>query len=551
MDTVSLFDKFDFKNFNQGQPLRLRRSTIAETKIRFEGKPISFERYRFSKKILDTKANSIIFKCGRQVGKSFTLALAILTNLVTRPYCTFLYVAPEVSQAKVFSTDKIEARIRESEEFKKLYIDKTCIRSVFKKSFINESQIYFKAVTQLESIRGISSDINLYDEWQDIIPDSMGIINETMSGKDHEAYIWGAGTPKTIHNHIESTWQDSSMIIPIMVCSNKTFRHHNPPSKAMIQPDGLRCPECKARINVDDIYYKAMGDPNAKRQGFWIPQIALPVHVNNPSKWADLLYKMENLPPEQFDNESMGLSAGQGQYQISEGDLKRACSTPFSFRMWQNWQEFFELEDGTRIPSGIRELWAGLDWGHTAERSYTVLKIGGFNIYTNRFTIVYGKKFLHADPLRCVDEIAYILQQFAVTHCCPDYGGGWTANELLAKYTKDFCVVIPCFYSTEKSLRWEYKDKYQRYHASRTGSLIDIFHQIARGRFHFYSWSQLKETAGMYLAEFQESSKDAQGNVKVLFTHAANKPDDALHASNYLFGSWKAKYDPRAEIFRG
>lgn len=522
------------------QVIQTRRSEIAETKLCFEGNPMSFERYKFSRKIIDTKAKGIVFKCGRQTAKSFTLGTATLTSLVSTPYRKYLYVAPTLTQTRVFSSDKIESRIRESPDFKKLFVDKECTRNVFEKSFTNEARIYFRAATQLDTIRGISVHVNLFDEIQDIPLDNLGVIEETMSGRE-DNNIWYAGTPKTIHNGIETLWQRSSQVVPILVCP---AGHHNIPGVELIHRTGLLCQTCKEKIDVENSYLKRMGKEDTELTGFWIPQIVLPLHVNNPDKWAKLVFKKENLPADQFLNEVMGLSAGEGMYLLQEKHLATACSNPEPFEMWEQWQERYS---NGRI-SGIQEFWAGIDWGHTARRSYSVIMIGGYDTATRRFVVVYAKKFLSANPLAVVDECAKLIEDFNVTQVIPDYGGGWGVNELLA--SKVGCPVIPCMYAGER-IRWQYDVKGQMYKASRSRSLIDSFKQIRTGRISFFQWSQFRELAKMFLAEYQETSEDNRLNVVTKFDHSDDDPDDALHAFNLLYNAWKFKYDPAGLYFPG
>jgi hypothetical protein len=137
---------------------------------------------------------------------------------------------------------------------------------------------------------------------------------------------------------------------------------------------------------------------------------------------------------------------------------------------------------------------------------------------------------------------------FNVQHIIPDYGGGWTANEVLAKSVR--CPVIQCIYAGER-IRWTFDVAGQMYKAARSRSMIDTFQQIKKGRIHFYDWDQFKELAKMFLAIFQETSIDNKGNTYTVFSHSPDQPDDAFHAFNLLFQAWKFKYDPAGRIFPG
>jgi hypothetical protein len=522
---------------------KTRRSELAETKLFFEGKKISFEDFKFSKQIIDTKAPSVVLKCGRQTAKSVSLGTVIITSLVTSPYKQYLYVSPTTMQTSVFSSAKIQARLNESPAFSKLFVDKTCTQNVKEKSFVNDARIYFRAATQLEAIRGLAVHVNFIDEIQDIPLDYLSIIEETMSGQKTAPESWYAGTPKTIHNGLQIKWDQSNQMEPVLVCP---AGHHDIANEEMIKPDALRCVKCKEKYDLtipsNSFLFPTMPQ-NEELAGFWIPQIALPRHVHIPAKWKKLVQKKENYSPEHFKNEVMGLSAGSGAFLIQERHLVHACKSPFEFPMWEEgWQPNYL----PGVPCGIRELWGGLDWGHTAERSFTIFMVGGYDIYTKRFVIVFAKKFYETNPLVLIDEIAYLADHYNIQMIIPDYGGGWTANELLA--SKVSCPVIQCIYAGER-LRFTYDVKAQMFKAARSRSMIDSFNQIKEGRIHFYEWPKFRELAKMFLAIFQESSIDNKGNVVTKFNHAT--PDDAFHAYNLLFQAWKFKNDPAGHIFPG
>lgn len=513
---------------------KLKKSQLVTSKLNFEGKPISFKDYKLQQQILDANADEVLLKCARQTAKSMLLMEYSLSSVMGIPYRAFLYVAPTLNQAKVFSNDKILNRINESHDFRRWYIDKDCKRNIFEKSFSNGSKMYFRAETQLDGIRGISVHSNLIDEVQDVPHDSLPIIEETMSGRDNNT-VWYAGTPKTVHNPIESIWKKSSQIVPVMVCP---AGHHNIPYLDNIFPDGVRCKKCKERIDVRNSYFKRMGRKDAEVQGFWVPQIVLPLHAESEKKWRKLYRKFLNYPSDQFLNEVMGISSGEGLYLLQEKHLRQACRDPEAFDMWDSVDPY----------AGISELWCGVDWGATNVKSFTVMMIGGYNHFTHKFQVVYGKKFIESNHLAVVDEMASMIEHFNVQHVIADWGSGFMANEVLQ--SKIQCPLLPCMYTSDR-IRFGLDKIAGYYKASRNRTIIDCFKQIKTGRIHFYSWKDFRIMAPMFLAEFQEAGTDNRGNVTLKFDHAEDQPDDGLHAFNYLFSGWKAKYDPEGMYFPG
>jgi hypothetical protein len=513
--------------------IKLTKSYIVENKLRFEGKPISFDKYPLTRQILDTE-NPIKFMIGgRQISKSMTLMEDCMSDIMGKAHFKMMYIAPQVDQVKTFSNEKIGDRISESPEFKKWYVDKNCLNNVFLKTFRNGSKILFRAETQVKSIRGISNHKVMYDEVQDLTYDNIIIIDETMSGRDNPEK-WYAGTPLTINNFINTLWETSNKITPIMVCP---AGHHQIPCTDNIKPDGVRCIKCNEKIDVFATYLKRMGDKDSLITGFWIPQIVLPLHANSPSKWKLLYEKFVNYPKEKFANEVMGLSAGQGVYLATKEDLMKCCRTNNGGE-YDMWTEY-------RIDNNIPELWASIDWGITAKIGFTVLTIGGYNYSENRFQIVYAKKFLETDPLKVNDEIAYTIKRMNVKKIVADWGAGHVANRLLEISTS--MPVIRVFYTGDRLvIYWDNDAGYIK--ASRTLTLINTFNQLRENRFLFYKWSQLEELAPHILAEYFETRDDRMGNNLLKFDHPPDKPDDFLHTINILYNTW-AFYNAPHRIF--
>lgn len=515
----------------------LKKSQIIERKLRFEGKPISFKDYPLSRQIIDTKSSIKMLIGGRQISKSFTLMGDDMSDVMGKPFRKLLYVAPKIQQSKAYSDEKINDRIKESPDLLKWYMDKNCVNNVFLKTFRNGSKIYFRSETQVNSIRGLSVHKVKYDEIQDMSYDNVVIIDETMSGrKDTEK--WYAGTPLTIQNLIHTLWSSSKRITPIMVCP---AGHHQPPGLYNIHKDGVRCHKCKERINVRNTYFQRMGDPNSEITAFWVPQIVLPLHAEDPEKWRKLWVKFLTYPPDKFKNEVMGISAGEGVYLVTEEHIQNCCKNNDGSGSFEPWSEIRPFDE-----HGIREMWAGVDWGITQSISFTVLIIGGWDSYANRFRIIYAKKFLETDPIKVNREIARIIQNFGVEQIVADWGAGHVANRLLEIDT-GLPVQRTMYTGDRLSVIWDNTAGY--YKASRTLTLINTFNQIKEGRFWFPTWEWTKMFAPHILAEYFEARTDNAGNNLLKFDHPPDQPDDFLQALNILYNVWAFNRAPH-RIFR-
>lgn len=97
--------------------------------------------------------------------KSTTLANILLANTSMTPYLKQLYVSPAVSQTQEFSRDKLEPVIKQSPFIQKYMVNSKLIQNVYKKEFANGSLINLRyALLTADRVRGISSDVNLFDE---------------------------------------------------------------------------------------------------------------------------------------------------------------------------------------------------------------------------------------------------------------------------------------------------------------------------------------------------------------------------------------------------
>ena len=120
----------------------------------------------------------------------------MLTNSIAIPYFRTLYVSPTVDQTKVFSNDRVAPPMEGSPVIKDYYMSTTLIQNVFTKQFLNGSKIYLRyALLTADRLRGISADMNVWDECQDIRADIIPVVRETMSRSMYKRSVY-AGTPK-------------------------------------------------------------------------------------------------------------------------------------------------------------------------------------------------------------------------------------------------------------------------------------------------------------------------------------------------------------------
>ena len=174
----------------------LSMSDFAENFFMLNGQRFSLEDYPHMRRIYNTPAQDIVMKFSRQTAKSTTLANMLLTRALMTPYLKQLYVSPAKDQTEEFSRDKVQPVIDNSEIIKTNFIKADSVQRVLKKEFANGSVINMRyALLNADRVRGISADINLFDETQDLLEDVITVIRKTMSRSEIKNAIY-AGTPK-------------------------------------------------------------------------------------------------------------------------------------------------------------------------------------------------------------------------------------------------------------------------------------------------------------------------------------------------------------------
>lgn len=408
--------------------------------LNLNGKPYTLvDHYPFSPIMRCLMPKQQVWKTGRQVSKSTSLAAhgVVLSNAI--PYFKTLYVTPLYEQIRRFSNNYVRPFIDQS-PVKNLWSGTNTENSVLQRSFKNMSLMIFSfALLDADRVRGVSAHKVAIDEVQDMDPDHLPIIQETM------AYSrWGltqyAGTSKSLSNPLEGLWRRSSQAEWFIKCEG--CGHWNIPAlefdlDKMIgeynihisekQP-GTVCAKCQKAIN-----------PRAGRwvhryphkrwsfSGYHVPQIIMPLHFADAEKWSMLLQKREgfgNTTTSQFYNEVMGEAVDAGQKIISETELRAACVLP-----WQNRKE--PLPECLENLDDYRHRVLAIDWGGGGEAgvSFTVLTVLGLR-HNGIIDVIWGKRLLlGANHLAEAMECMKYSNTFKADFVAHDYTGAGTVRE--------------------------------------------------------------------------------------------------------------------------
>lgn len=482
---------------------------------------------------LSDNVTELLLKTGRQVSKSTFNSKDIVIDSLRIPHFNTLFITPLQEQTARFSRNYLADDIKNTPFIQQFYWDTSCQDNVFARGFANGSLVQLTySLQDAERVRGIPADKLVFDEVQDIPWENIPIINECLSASDFK-WINYTGTPKTMENTIENLWRLSTKCEWAVRCA--FCRRINIPDEEhvwkMIGEDHPVCAHCNSDIRSEipkGKWVTRNPDYLDRRKcqvvGFHLPQIIMPIHYE-PDKegknvnWEALKKKESRYSRAQFANECLGLSFDQGGRLVTITEL-RAASTG---KLWDKFSP--------DIPA--YPLYAGIDWGISAQTSYTFLTIGGFDPNNPAiFRIVYMKRFSSTDTLEQIDAILHICEQFNVKIIGADCGVGHTNNLILQRnYGRQ--RVIPFNYATAAFIT-NYNKSRGFFSLDKTTSINLMFMAIKQKLVEFPPEKFMMDNDFYkdFLVIYEEVVESTRGLSKV-FTKDKKAADDGAHALNF------------------
>jgi hypothetical protein len=490
--------------------------------------------------IYNTTARSIMLKFGRQTHKSTTVGYKLALPLLKYHSYHALYIAPTGNQVSTFSTDKIDGALYASPIIQKHYFNTKTKNQIQYKELTNNSKLYLRsAFLTADGARGISTDMTVIDEMQDMVSDNIPVIEQAMS---HSIQNWKlrvgeepnlprnlfnlkmyAGTPKTSDNVMEQYWETSSQYEWIIKCTH--CGKYNYLGLENIGPTCLVCnnPKCKRPIHYEHGDWVAM-NPGALIESYRMPQIALN-WINNDDAWVEQIIKPIETgvySTEKVYNEMLALPYANARHPLTAADIRAVCKTGVK-----------PLTEETamanpNVKSGY--TFAGIDWGKgdtASGTSYSVLTIGTWN--SGRFQLLYIRKFTGrmSDALLQIEEMKRIIYRFKCMLIIADTGDGRTSNAMMVEeFGPQRFAELYEHGSVKKKISWDGVKAH--YIINRTQVMTDIMMEIKRGRVDFFQYEDFKQYqrdfTGIY-SEYSEQTRLTKYDHKV--------PDDCFHS--YMF----------------
>lgn len=507
----------------------LSRAEIAQKILQLQGNPYSLKDYPMFIDIFNSPMSRRLMRSGRQVSKTVTMSANIITDVVTNPYYPVIYSNSSSRQTQSFSTSKLDPFLINSPVVYHNLMKKreVVINNVYNKRLANFSEIFLTYFSDTaDRARGMTGYSMYLDEVQDMLYDAMIDAEECLSAAPDPNFTY-AGTSKSVMSALEYFWTLSTQKEWIIKCSR--CNKWNRPYMDIIGKEGIVCKNCGHLLNPHQGMWHSFCPDKEKAivDGFWIPQIVLPMHCLNPEKWKKLLEKKETYPEHKFLNEVMGLPLGEGDRTITEELVRSMCVE--TFPMYE--------KKCPENAEGALSIVAGIDWGGGGDSgaSRTVLSI--YAVYPDRqeFIKIFGKIYEAGEPSKHIENIAFYLHRFGVYMVFGDHGGGNFAMSQLRALTGQIRVVPVMYTDQSKPVNWD--QAAGRYTVNRTAMIDAFLVDVKQGRVKTFNWEAFKPFAMDMLNVFEEVVGEERGKGRRVWRHYPTKSDDSLHSM--VFG-WLA-----------
>jgi len=514
-------------------PLNFTKSEFVESYVYLNGMPYSLDAYPHMRPIYNIDpANVIVLKTARQVVKSTTLANIIFANSALLPRerggkdarpmgFRTVYVSPSVDQTKIFSYDRFTPILEESPLIKKYWWNRNLQNNVFNKTLVNGAKIYLRyALQSPDRLRGLSADMICYDEAQDLLQDSIEIINQAMH---RSLYKWNyyTGTPKRKRGTLAKWWFSSTMNEWAVECGH--CGKHNILTEKNIGLHALICKYCGKILNPRIGSWISTNQSARSRanlvEGFRISQLQF-----YGAPWIDweqdIVYKYETESRATFYNEILGLEYDDGVVLITPEQIKAACDPGY-------------IMPDYRQPGAItlkhkpRPSYMGIDWGPAnSDNSYTVVSVIQRDEY-DRFVVKYIRRFegKYANFEYIHDEIPKIAKAWEVERIGADRGMGEASNAELRRRLGRYAVTE---YLHSATLKEDYKwqGKAMHWMVNRNKAISNFYHRVKTKQYVFPHYDQFKtpfaDDLMAIVADYDEDHNKLQ--------YTNSDPDDTVHS---------------------
>lgn len=416
-------------------------------------------------KSIEPGSKPIVLVKGRQVGAT-TMAAALecyfsacgLFGTNERPSMRMMHLFPTLSLAAAYTKDKLDPMIGHSTPVPGVMKNNGMLKSYMEsqldvssptnnnmhfKKFMHGNQLWVESTgIDGDRVRGRSTDLNFYDEIQDMPDVAIGasakILAQSKYGNPGEGVQVYFGTPKTKGGSYWNMWQSSTQNYFYLRCEKcgKYFPLYHPSVQwedVWIYGLTVRCTEC----------HHEQDKLEAQERGKWIP-------LNDPEKCDFVGYHINQLYIPNFTKES-----------IEKQKPDRSPINTERIYMNEVLGEFYDGEGGTITAQEIREkcidkersmvqyifpdehrrVYAGFDWGQRGalEQISGKGRKGSYSCavlltYTGTvFNVEFATRLSKPDPETKMGTVEELFRRYNITLGVGDIGDAYDLTHKLQR----------------------------------------------------------------------------------------------------------------------
>lgn len=476
-----------------------------------------------------------ILKSGRQIGKSTSQAGKTVIITACIPYFQTLSITPQFEMTRRYSNNYVRPLIDQS-PIASLMLDLSCENNVLQRTFVNQSVMHFSfALLDAERVRGIPADRVHFDEAQNILPELIPEIVQTM-GRSKWRIEDYTGTPKTLDNVMEAQWLRSSQAEWLIPCG---CGHINNPQAdvdgiKMIGDTTIVCGKCARPIDpAQGYWYHFKPEKMNDFVGWHVPQFIMPFHYQDQRNWRIIRdAKAGSVAKRILYNEILGESCDIGAKLITESELRKASCLPIPM----------SYKNGRKVISAYGFISMGIDWGGRGEDEVSRTKAAIMGVRPDgRCDLLYAEDMSNLeDPGQEVARAIQLYHDFNCKILAHDAAGTAGMRDVFLNHARfPRKQIMPFSYvsawSKEVVFYHEANDqiKWPHYSLDKTRSLLLTLECIKHGFVFFPQWESMENFLRDFLALIEEKSESRRSSDVYLVRRAKGQCDDFAHAVNF------------------
>jgi len=418
-------------------------SMVYQSMFMLKQEPLSYNSLPFWIPIIDSNRfttqrpvieRRFVFKCSRQVAKSTNIGFMATANSIMRRNFKTIICQPTDTQISRFSVDVLKAINMESMVTDTFFYDNRLNQNQVKnKSYVTGSRIILANIySSILSARGISSDCDFFDEYQDIPPDHAEIVISSMKRSPYKFCIY-SGTPLEPENDLQQKFNESTQCewaVPCKACGkwNVNLGIDNIGKKFVI------CKYCGGKLNVRYGQW-VIGNSKGIFAGYHINELMVPADTGFGVDMSELHYDLDKGDTKHLLNEVLGESHSDNKNPLTKEIIAKFCNPSRSY-----------VKAPSDITKEMRQYsFAGIDWALETKpgiaradkniKSFTMLTIMHYDFRKHKLIIDFVKRYFdkydaqNDDPEWVIKDMVKWIELFKCKLVGMDYGAGHKENQ--------------------------------------------------------------------------------------------------------------------------